>query len=271
MADAIALALAKQQDRLQDVVTQAVAAAVSTLERKMDEHMSTVKSLVGKIETVQAEIRGVKREVNNCTSELDKLRLKISEIEDRERRNNVRLVGLASNREGGDAIGFLQKMLPKWIPSLGNKAIEIERAHRIYGSNPNTEKTMIFKVLRYQDRQTILQGARKATEKGPILDAGKTLRFFADYSAFTSQKRKVYVGIRKELQTRGIQSFLIYPATLRVNYKGKQLSFSSIDEANAFKAELSHLPTRRELTYPPRFSECQNGMEVQEDAATATK
>ncbi len=48
-------------------------------------------------------------------------------MEDRCRRNNVRLVGLPEGMEGPDAAGFLRANLSKWIPSLRGRDIEIDR------------------------------------------------------------------------------------------------------------------------------------------------
>lgn len=238
---AIELALARQQDKLESAVTRAVQGAidgmknsVESLERKVEAHMETVKGLVTKVDRVQAETRAMKKDVGNNTAELEKMQLKVASLEDQDRRNNVRITGLSAGREGGDAIAFLQDMLPKWIPSLGTAKIQIERAHRIRNNRNDGQATMIFKVLRYQDRNAILQGAREARKKAPIQDAGKTIRFYADYSAFTSERRKAYGEVMKELYERGIPAFLIYPATLRMTMNGEQRTFTSAREAAQF-------------------------------------
>lgn len=169
-------------------------------------------------------------------------------MEDQERRNNVQIVGLSPNCEGGDTLCFLQEMLPKWIPSLSNRPIEIERAHRIYGQQRSTEtgRTIIFKELRYQDRLAILDGARVVSKRGPILDGENRLNFFADYSAYTLQKRRRFAEIRKELRAAGIQSFLIYPAILHIMYNGEKLSFSSPQEAEEFQRPIADTSRARQ-------------------------
>lgn len=104
-------------------------------------------------------------------------------------------------------------------------------------------------MLSYQGRNTILQGARKARKKAPIQDAGRTVRFYVDYSAFTSQRRKVYGEVMKELYERGIPAFLLYPATVRMTTKGEQRTFTSAREAAQFlrKEAGEGLPLRRRL------------------------
>ncbi|KAJ8417421.1 hypothetical protein AAFF_G00286480 [Aldrovandia affinis] len=123
-------------------------------------------------------------------------------------------------------------MLPEWIPTLKRShstPLEIDRAHRIYSNNTSRPRTMIFKLLRYTDRQSILEGVRKAR---PALSDGTQLLFFGDYSpGTTTQERQGYREIRAKLRRKGIDSFLIYPAILRVNYKGTRMSFNSAEEA----------------------------------------
>ncbi len=60
-------------------------------------------------------------------NQLERLTEKMTDMEDRCRRNNVRLVGLPEAAEGSDAAGFLRVNLSKWIPSLRGRDIEIER------------------------------------------------------------------------------------------------------------------------------------------------
>lgn len=241
MADAITQALAKQQDVMANLVKEAMVGiheAIGALRSEMAIHTTSIKEVLDKVDRIQAETRGLKRDVINNKSEVEKLKRAMASLEDRERRNNIRLVNLSSNREGSDAVGFLQKMLPKWFPLLGAEPIQIERAHRIYSQSTKNGKgprTLIFKVLRYKDRQAILQGAREAKKNNkPIQDNGKELMFFADYSNYTAQKRKAYGTVQKELRARGIPSFLIYPAILRVTHNGQQLSFGTAEEAEAF-------------------------------------
>lgn len=73
-------------------------------------------------------------------------------------------------------------------------------------------QTMILRLLWHRDRNAILNGTREA----PIQDASRLLRFYADYSAHTSQRWKAFVDIQKSLTEKGISSFMIYPATLKI-------------------------------------------------------
>lgn len=238
MEVAISLALAKQRDQLEIVATRAITNAVESinnsvkrLQKDLDTHMDVVRGLMSKVERVQTDMRTMKRQILYNTTGLEKFQQKLALLEDHNRRNNVRITGISPGREGDNVTTFLQEMLPKWIPSLGNRAVEIERAHRIYSPHAkgNIPQTMIVRLLQHGDRNAILNGAREASKNAPIQDAGKSLCFYADYSAHTSQRQKAFVGVQKYLCEKGIPSFIIYPATLE-DHPGRRATPEDAEE-----------------------------------------
>ncbi|KAJ8415233.1 hypothetical protein AAFF_G00009310 [Aldrovandia affinis] len=149
-------------------------------------------------------------------------------MEDRSRRSNVRLVDLGEHEEGEDAIGFLRKNLPKWIPLLAGRDTCIERAQRMYSvsdKNSSCPRTIIFKLL---DRQDILRGVRDVF---PVKHRQQTLLFFPHYSLDTAKKRMGFSKVQKNI---GLQTFLLYPAQLKLTHKENRLIFKSSQEAEEF-------------------------------------
>lgn len=126
--------------------------------------------------------------------------------------------------------GYVQQLLPNWIPELNSHStpLEIDRARLIFSNNTSGPRTMAFRLLRYTDWQAILEGARKAKH---ALPDGTQLQFFADYSPGATQERQEYKEICAKLRQKGVDSLLIYPAIRRVNYKGMKVSFNSAEEA----------------------------------------
>ncbi|KAJ7997157.1 hypothetical protein DPEC_G00226040 [Dallia pectoralis] len=240
-----------QRDSLSGTVSgllaEALQKALGPLERTLSEnggllrslqaeicaHAKNMENLTTKVDALQGNVRQFKKDTGYCISELGKLQQKVNVLEDRGRRNNVvRLVNLPSGIEGDDPAGFLRKMLPTWIPELAKSPpLEIDRAHRIHSNNAARPRTMIFRLLRYPDRQAILQGARKAK---PSLPDGTRLEFYADYSSGATQQRNAYKGFRAMLRQKGIEHFLLYPAILRTNMRGERMSFDSAKEAELF-------------------------------------
>ena len=274
MEDAITSALDKQRDQLELIVARTINNAVTTvndsirqLRQDLNSHMEKMQVVTKRVDKLEIETRKMSHQVVDNATNVGKLELKVAKMEDQDRRNNIRITGLAGGREGNNAISFLQKMLPKWIPQLSTRNIEIERAHRIphHRARENVPPTMILRLLRHNDRNDILNGAREATKNGPILDEGRALRFYADYSAHTNQRRQAFYGVQKALRERGTPAFLIYPATLRVTVDGQQRSFTS-------PREVEELLGLGENTRPPRTSDSslRDGEQMEHDDATSS-
>uniref|UniRef100_A0AAY5KS41 L1 transposable element RRM domain-containing protein n=1 Tax=Esox lucius TaxID=8010 RepID=A0AAY5KS41_ESOLU len=184
--------------------------------RKRENEQSPMKkkfkdSAISKEELDAAIANGIKLALQE--QQRDQLTTKLTDLEDRGRRNNVRLVGLPETVEGSDAVGYLKVNLPKWIPSLVGRDIDIERAHRVYDggeAKSNKPRTLIFRLLRWQDRSAILNGARQVY---PV--------------KHTAISRKSFSSTMKKARDMGLEPFLIYPARLKLQYYGEKKLFDS--------------------------------------------
>lgn len=249
-------ALAEQRAELNTIVTAAVKAAlddillpqISDLRLELKNTTDTITTATGQIEQLE---KSVKRLQSRCDStqsaarhdrdqvttmrlKIDELHTKLADMEDRSRRSNLRLVGLSEGVEGENCMAFLKANLPNWIPAVAGRDIKIERAHRLYSdkpSNASRPRTIIFKLLDYTDRQAILSGARAVH---PIKHGMGTLHFFPDFSADTTKKRKAFAEVRKRIEAFGIQTFLLFPATLKITHRGRQTLCRSPAEAEQF-------------------------------------
>ncbi|KAL1277163.1 hypothetical protein QQF64_023836 [Cirrhinus molitorella] len=91
--------------------------AVNELRQDITRQTELGKSLQGRMDSMNANMRAVKHEVNTHQQEITDLHDKLVEMEDRSRRCNVRLVGLPESAEGENAVQFLQEHLPELDPS----------------------------------------------------------------------------------------------------------------------------------------------------------
>ncbi len=134
--------------------------SVKELREEFEAIATVAKQTRDRVDSVQAAAREDRRAVTYLRNQLERLTEKMTDMEDRGRRNNVRLVGLPEGAEGSNASGFLRVNLSKWIPSLRGHDIEIDRVHRVYdgGRGSDRPRTLIFHVLRWHDRSEILKG-----------------------------------------------------------------------------------------------------------------
>ncbi|KAK5906635.1 hypothetical protein CesoFtcFv8_004563 [Champsocephalus esox] len=89
---------------------------------------------------------------------------KMADLEDRNRRCNIRVYGLHEDAEGDAPVQFLECMIPTWFPALKQLKPEIERAHRIFcGGPPYGGRTTPGFYLLLSTRQAILREWRGNT------------------------------------------------------------------------------------------------------------
>ncbi len=219
IANGVKLALKEQQSTLNSVMASAVRNAADSVlipalhelrdiqatnksvkERReeLEAIATTAKQTRDRVDAVQAAACEDRRTVTDLRNQLERLTEKMTDMEDRSRRNNVRLVGLPEGAEGSNTAGFLRVNLSKWIPSLRGRDIEIDQAHRVYDGGRGSDwlRTLIFRVLRWHDRSEILKCARQAY---PVKCAQNnvTLLFFPDFSPATTIRRKAFNPVLK--------------------------------------------------------------------------
>lgn len=186
-----------------------------------------------------ADIKSLKKEaadnvraVEVFEKRLVAMEAKLADLEDRSRRCNVHLVGLKEGAKGTQAAKYLEKSLREWFPSLDAGKVEVMRAHRIYDGRMTRDKlrTLIFNVLRYPTRQAILQAARRSP---PTVD-NKRLRFYADYSSHTMTRRRAFSQAITMAKKKGAETFLLYPAKLKVKVGSNTREFEDPGEVENF-------------------------------------
>ncbi len=106
--------------------------AVTAVTGQIEQVGKSVSLLQSRYDTIQAAVRNDRDQISHLESTFYDITLNIADMEDRSRRSNVRLVDLREGVEGDDCIAFLKANLPKWIPSIADREIKIECAHRIY-------------------------------------------------------------------------------------------------------------------------------------------
>ena len=182
------------------------------------------------------------REAMNAAPQVTRADLQIlidrmSDAEDRNRRNNLRFVHVAEGSERRDMKGFLNHRISTMGIRLPPGGFEIDRAHRIgklgepqltsTGEMKVPDRTIIARFLRFSDRQNILEESRKTT----ITWNNRQVLIFPDYSAETQAKREKFKDCKKELYERKIKFSLLYPATLRIPEGRGFVYFDDADEA----------------------------------------
>lgn len=230
-------------------------------------------SLTGKIEEVRVDVGLLRHDLQNLRERVKETESRISQLEDavapipdrlstlekaasswsqraddlenRLRRNNLRILGLPEKTEGADPCSFAEVWLKATFPTATLSSVfAVERAHRVParplppGAPP---RPFLVRLLSSRDRDAILQAAR---QKGDILHNNNVVSIFPDFSAALQKLRASYINVKKRLRGLNITYSMSFPAKLRVIYGDKTVFFTSPNEADSWMNTLRKSPPR---------------------------
>ena len=132
---------------------------------------------------------------------------KISELEDRSRRNNLRFSGFTEKAEGAETWEESENLIREFIErnlEMESKDITIERAHRTGSKINDKKRAIIVKFLNYKDKDAVLnQYRQKQLWKDNIY-------INEDYSERTADLRKQLFEQAKEIRQSGKSAKVVY-------------------------------------------------------------
>ncbi|KAJ1192067.1 hypothetical protein NDU88_001379 [Pleurodeles waltl] len=155
-------------------------------------------------------------------------------MEDRSRRDNIRLHRIPEKEEGADMQAFLSSTLPKLTALDFDPPIEFQRAHRKgpkRSGNPSRPRPIIACLLRQNQTRQILHAARN---HGPFRIDQHDIRITADYSKETNDRRKAFLALRPRLRQLEIKCGLFDPARMWVTKNGVSKDFYNPKELRLF-------------------------------------
>lgn len=198
------------------------------IKQELQKAVDRITGLEGRVSQVEDDVFPLQQDVKSMKEQLGRINEKMDEMENRLRRDNIRIVGLPERCEGQNPIAFLEG----WFTEIfGRDAfspqLAIERAHRVPFRAPppgGRPRSLLMKFLNHRDKLTLM---RKAREKGLILYNGARVSFFADFSPELQRRRESFVEIKRTLQKYDVKYALLYPARLRVEAMGEVLFFDS--------------------------------------------
>ncbi|CAL9707344.1 unnamed protein product [Knipowitschia caucasica] len=136
------------------------------------------------------------------------LQSKMSDLEGRSRRNNIRIYGIAEKTEGTSMPAFIESfILNELRESIGVQRgadLGIERAHRALGPQPPTgapPRSIVIRFLSFTTKEKVLQAAWKKQ----MFVQNKRVFFDHDYATDVQQRRKEYTPIKKILKENQIR------------------------------------------------------------------
>ncbi|KAJ1089372.1 hypothetical protein NDU88_002523 [Pleurodeles waltl] len=95
------------------------------------------------------------------------LRSKLTDMEDRNRRDYIRLHGIPENEEGVDVQSFLRSILPKLTSLDFDPPIEFQRAHRVGPKRPATPQDLEQSLRAYYSTTRLVKYFKRHANTDP--------------------------------------------------------------------------------------------------------
>uniref|UniRef100_A0A672IJM8 L1 transposable element RRM domain-containing protein n=1 Tax=Salarias fasciatus TaxID=181472 RepID=A0A672IJM8_SALFA len=157
-----------------------------------------------RISDVEASGSVTKEALLCLLKEQRKLQQKVTDLESRSRRNNIRIYGVPEEAEGDSMIKFIDSLLTTELPLPEGMPLKIQRAHRALVQKPGpdaTPRSVVVNFLQFDVKETVL----KLAWKKKVLVNNKQVFFDHDYASEVMEKRRAYGGIKKALKQQGIR------------------------------------------------------------------
>lgn len=181
---------------------------------------------------------------NDQSDEITWLRSKVADLEDRSRRNNIKIRGVPENVLPPQLQQYAQDLIQTFLPNIPDNEIYIDRIHRL--PKPahlpdNIPRDVLMRVHFYQTKEQLMSAFRK-NQQPPERFAH--LQLFADLSQFTMQKRKALLPVTKALRNHDIPYRWGYPVKLTVTHDGNTTVITDVEEGLKLLRSLDILPVR---------------------------
>lgn len=165
----------------------------------------------GKINEAESRIEKLElwaQEANNALiislREQKALQDKLTDLESRSRRNNLRIYGVTEGEEGESVAKFIQDLLRRELHLPEDFNFRIQRAHRSPGQKPADgaqPRPIIVNFLEFSTKEKIL----REVWKKKIQLGNRVLSFDHDYATEVVQKRKEYNAAKRILKEKGVR------------------------------------------------------------------
>lgn len=212
---------------------------VKDIKEQLTEHEERIEKAEERISMVEDITTRHQRAVKYLLHREVALTAKCDDLENRLRRNNIRIYQIPEGSEGKDTAGFVKRLLHDVLNLPKDMDIKIERAHRSIAPKPvdpaMPPRSIIVRFLDAAVKDVII---RQAWSQGQIHFQKRRLFFDQDYSPELQKKRTKVYEVIKQLKKKEIQAKCIYPAQLKVKLGTGEKTFATLKDATTQLREL---------------------------------
>lgn len=218
-----------------EILRAEIKSDIAPLQSALSSYCERVDEVEAAVTNIDTRLNAMETNYANLLAMNEKMQAKIDDLENRSRRDNLRVVGIPEGVEKGNPTEFMSNFFFEVLGPLGLESPpSLERAHRAAGAKPGADerpRAMILKVHRFQVKERILRLAR---QQDKLIFHGSRVHIFPDFSVDIMKRRASYNTVKNQLRAAGVRYGLLYPARLRVSFNGTDQVFLTPQAAENF-------------------------------------
>ncbi|KAJ1207300.1 hypothetical protein NDU88_002691 [Pleurodeles waltl] len=224
---------------------------ISVVGRKLEGMDNAMVALTAETKSMRLEIAGFQSQISGLDQgvttveaqaaswaskdqELLHLQSRLTDLEDRSRRNNIRLLGIPEGTEGADIPSYLRDMLPKLTDITFDPPLEFQRAHKLGPKRQDGKgrpRPIIACMLHQGQARQLLKTART---QGPLRLGTLEKLLSADFSRETAERRRAFLSLRPRLRHLDVKFGLFEPARMWITKNGESRTFHDPEDLRIF-------------------------------------
>ncbi|KAJ1165164.1 hypothetical protein NDU88_005593 [Pleurodeles waltl] len=187
-----------------------------------------IAGLQSQISRLDHRVMTVETQVASWTDrdqELLHLRSKLTDLEERSRRNNICLLGFPEGIEGADILSYLLDTLPKLTDTTFDPPLEFQRAHRL-GPKRQDGKGRTRPITAWEGSST--------TTDSPLRLGTLEIQISAPFSKETDERRRSFLALHPRLRHLDVKFSLFEPARMWITKNGESRTFYDPKDLRTF-------------------------------------
>ncbi|KAJ1149759.1 hypothetical protein NDU88_002564 [Pleurodeles waltl] len=179
---------------------------------------------------------------SNRDQELQYLQDKLTDLEDRRRRDNICFFGCPERAEGTNVKAFLIHILFTISVLAFSLPLELQRVHHLGYMRTDQDDRLRRIIACFLHHHQVQQLLVAAHSHGPYDFEGRELRMASDFSWDTNDKQRAFLPLRPQFHQMDIKFGLFEPACMWITKAGKAKDFYDPQALRQFLDDLLQQP-----------------------------
>lgn len=241
--------LSQLYDKLSHTITASIKASISDLQKDIQDIGDRTAQMEQATEALTQRQAILEDENSTLQEEVEKLKSMQEDLENRERRQNLRVRGIPNTVTPADLRTYLRSLFSTISPDHPPEAWRMDRAHRALGQAPakgNAPKDVICRLHYYESKEVVINATRNQPH---YMFQAQKLQIFNDLSPMTLAKRREMRATTLKLREAKIPYRWGFPFKLMVTRNGQQYVLRDAALGEQFLAQLG-VPKTPGVTSP---------------------